>query len=577
MSLEEIRVEFAELRQRDALVWNFMIRAHVRHGQSKEAVQLFEQMQQSCVFPDRSTFVNLLCACANQAVVAEGKRLHTRILGSGFGIDIIVGTALLNMYGKCGTLKDARRTFDEISCPDVVAWNAMIAVHANLSLQKDTLQFFHQMQSEAVMPDKVTFISIVSACARQAALVEGKRMHSRVVVSGDISDNIVRTSLINMYGKAGRLADAWLVFETMYERDAVSWNAMIAAHTQQCDQGMDPLDLFGKMQREAVMPDKVTFLNTISACITSTTVVDCKQIHARIMGWQFKIDLKIKNALLNMYGKCRCVGAAGEMFATISERDLYSWNAMMAAYAEGGQTKDAFRLFYQMHQEGVMPDNITFVSMLSACSSWTDLAEGKRLHACITSNGFASDIAVGTALVNMYSKCGSLEDTKNMFDEMPKKDAISWTAMIAAYAQHGQGKTALQIFDQMKREGWLPNKVTFLTILSACCHAGLVEEGCHFFTAMSQEHGISPTVKHYNCIADLLGKAGRLDEAEKLIHSMPFHPTAVSWTSLMGACKNQDDMDRGVHAAEHLLKVESEDAASYVMLSNIYAAVGSRH
>lgn len=272
-----------------------------------------------------------------------------------------------------------------------------------------------------------------------------------------------------------------------------------------------------------------------------------------------------------MYGKVGNLKLAQNTFDRMPERDTVSWNAMMGVCALNGQAKDAISLLDQMEQESSIPDKVTVVSMLDACASQAALIEGRRFHACIVGTGFESDIVVGTSLLNLYGRSGSLDLALQMFDKMPEQNLVAWNSMMAVYAQHGEGRAAVGLFNKMKQEGVIPNKATFVSILSACSHAGLVDEACHCFISMIQMHEILPVVDHYNCIVDLLGRAGRLHEAEVVIYHMPLNPTNASLMTLLGACRCKVDVERGERSALLGFKLDPDSAVPYVMLSNIYS------
>jgi pentatricopeptide repeat protein len=256
------------------------------------------------------------------------------------------------------------------------------------------------------------------------------------------------------------------------------------------------------------------------------------------------------------------------------KRDVISWNAVIGGYVANNYSKEAFDFFSKMREEGLKPDRITYISILKACSSPAFLQQGKEIHTQAAEAALSSDVSIGNALVNMYAKCGSMEDAQQVLDNMSFRDVISWNAVIGGLAQHGRGQDALGIFEQMEREGVNPDAVTFVNVLSACSHAGLVEEGHKFFYVMSQNYGIVPTNEHYGCMVDLLGRAGHLNEAENLIKDMPLEANATVWGALLGACRVHSDLMRAERAAENYLKIDPENAAVYVTLSQLYAASG---
>jgi pentatricopeptide repeat protein len=245
---------------------------------------------------------------------------------------------------------------------------------------------------------------------------------------------------------------------------------------------------------------------------------------------------------------------------------------MISACAQHGLGKEAISLFWQMEQEGVKPDKVTFNTVLNACASLAALDKGRQVHACIIEAGFERDVFVGNALVDMYSKAGSLEDARQAFDNISLRDVVSWSTMILAYAQHGHGQEALQLFEQMQEEGVKPDLITFMGVLSACSNVGLVDEGQRYFQSMSRDHALTPTVEHYGCMVDILGRAGCIKEVQQVILEMPVQPDSALWGSLLAACKLQGNVEVGEWAAENRLKLEPQNAGTYILLSNIYAA-----
>lgn len=448
----------------------------------------------------------------------------------------------------------------------------MIKACTRQGLGAEALHLFSQMQGEAMMPDPFILASLCSASASEIAVVEGKRLHARVTGCGFERDTVLGTALVSMYGKCGFVDDARNMFDRMPKRDVFSWTAMIEAYCQD-GLGKEALNLFDQMDREGIIPDRFILVSVVSACASQATLAEGREMHARIKDRGFESDIIVGNALVNMYGKCSSLQDALKVFERMTEKDLVSWNAMIAVYNQNAQHKCALELFEQMQQKGVKPDRVTFVSIFDSCASLGAVAKGREIHICIIDSEFESDVVVGTAIVNMYGKCGSPEDALQTFKKLSKQDVISWNALIAAYAQNGQGQDALQTFYQMQNEGLVPDKVTYVSLLSACSHAGLLDEACRYFGAMTKDHGVTPIAEHYNCIVDILGRVGRLHEADNLISKMSVHPTAASWLTLLGACRNQIDVERGEHAAKQLFELEPENAAPYIMLSNIYAGV----
>ncbi|KAJ7541256.1 hypothetical protein O6H91_10G051200 [Diphasiastrum complanatum] len=572
-NLDSARTIFNSLSKREVSLWNAMIAAYAENGDGKLAIQLFNQMQEEGVKPDRITFVRVLHAVSGAGGLPLAKSIHAQISKSGLELDLIVSTAVVNMYCKCGSLEDAETFFAKMPERDVVPWNIMISSYAQLGNAKRALNLFQQMQQEGVKPNKLTFISLTSAFACPDFLKAGVQLHYLIREGGFELDIFVGASLLDMYSNCGSLEDAYQMFQKMPERDVVLWNAMIAALA---NHGKSELayQLLGKMQLENVKLDKFTFVSILDLCANRGDLERGTLVHAGLIEKDFEFDVIISNALITMYGKCGSLKEACRLFEAMPEQDIVSWNTMISAHAQHEECKAAVKLYRKMWQKQIKPNQFTFLGILDACARLMDLPEGEVIHSHIIDNGFELDTGVATALVNMYCKCGSLNDARIVFNKVPEKDVVLWSAIIAAYSQHGHGKEALNLFDQMVNEGCKPDAVTFISVLSACSHDGLIDKGYYYFKCMSTEYGIVPTKEHYGCMIDLFGRAGQLSEAESWMVNLPFEPSYELWTTLLGACRVYGDYVRGKRAAEHLLELDPSNFLPYVVLSNIYATAG---
>eukprot|EP00250_Pteridium_aquilinum_P015564 c22646_g4_i4 orf=788-2140(-) len=450
-----------------------MIMAFTQHGQDESALGLYKQMQQQGFKPSQITFVCSLCAVKEPLFAAQGKEIHAQVIEHGYESNAFVVTALISMYGRCGSLEDAQEVFNRVPLQTVVSWTAVIGAFSQGGHSEEALQLHNQMLTEGEHPDKCTFLTLVAACSSPAALVEGKRLHARMISSGFEHDEELQTSLINMYGKCGSVKAAFMVFDRK---------------------------------------------------------------HADHVGL---------------------------------------WNTMLAAYIQHGHATEAMQLYQCMQRKDLKPDKVTFSTILSACSALADLPRGKEVHASIRSAGLQSDVIVGTALVNMYAKCGHLLNAHEVFDQLQNRNAISWNALIVGYAQNGQAKESVALFEKMQLEGFNANEVTFTNLLYACSHAGLVEDALRFFRIMEEDCEVKPFKEHYACIIDLLGRVGRLDDAESFVIKYPYEEDSIMWMSLLGACRVHGDIGRGSRVADIILQLNPEKTGSYVLMSNICAAEGS--
>lgn len=572
-NLEDARKVFDNICERNVLVWNAMFTGYACNGFSEETLNLYFQMQKEGIQPDDFTFSLVLKACAGLLSLQEGRKIHNHIVRSGIEPGVYVVAGLIDMYAKCGSVEDARHVFDKMPQKNLVSWTAMIGGYVQNGDPDAALKFFNQMLMGGVVPNAFTVTNVISACVHLGALQQCKWIHAYVIRSGFLSDFFVETALIDMYAKHNHIEDACQVFDGMPTRDVVSWTAMIDACAQS-GYAHKALELFHEMKRVGVKPNSVTLLSVLLACAELGDLSRGKCIHHYVIINGLQSDDSVGNSLVSMYAKCGSVEVALKLFDTMSERDVVSWNAMIGGYAQNGHANDALVFFHQMQLAGMKPDPVTMVSLLSACTHLGALQQGKRIHSYIIRSGFTICVFLGTALIDMYAKCGSIKNAKQVFDRMCEKNVVVWSAMIAGYGVHGSGQDALSLFSQMQLLGPKPNHITFTSVLSACSHAGLVEEGWHYFHCMSQDYSITPQVKQYACMVDLLGRAGHLDEALEFIKRMPVEPDAAVWGALLGACRIHCNIELGEHVADHLFNLQPKDAGYYVLLSNIYAVAG---
>eukprot|EP01018_Ginkgo_biloba_P011244 Gb_34298 [translate_table: standard] len=570
-SMAHARLVFDKISERNSFLWNMMIRGYACNGLCEETLSLYHQMQREGVQPDNFTFPFVLKACAALSALQEGKEIHDDIVRAGFESDVFVGNSLVAMYAKCGSIDLARHLFDKMPKRSVVSWNAMIAGYAQNGHANEALSLFHQMKLADVIPDKATIVSVLPACAELGDLQNGKDVHAYVIRNKFESDISVGNSLVAMYAKCGSADFARQMFDKISNKDVVSWTTMIAGYTQN-GQASEALALYHQMQLAGIKPNSLTMVGVLPACANLAALHQGKWIHAYIIRNGFESDVIAGTALIDMYTKCGNMESAYQLFDNMSARNVVSWNAMIVGYTQNAQANEALTLFHQMQLEGIRPDRATMVSVLPACAHLAALQQGKWIHGYIIRSGFEPDVCVGTALIDMYAKCGSIEIACQIFEKMSQRDVVSWSAMIAGYGMHGQGKDALALFSQMQETGMKPNPITLTSVLYACSHAGLVDEGWKYFNCMSRDFCITPGMDHYACMVDLLGRAGRLDEAQDFIKKMPIEANAEVWGPLLGACRIHCNIELGESVAEHLFNMEPKNAGNYVLLSNIYAA-----
>lgn len=572
-SIEEAREVFDKMEKKSVVSWTITIGGYADCGRSETAFEIFQKMEQEGVVPNRITYISVLNAFSSPAALKWGKAVHSRILNAGHESDTAVGTALVKMYAKCGSYKDCRQVFEKLVNRDLIAWNTMIGGLAEGGYWEEASEVYNQMQREGVMPNKITYVILLNACVNSAALHWGKEIHSRVAKAGFTSDIGVQNALISMYSRCGSIKDARLVFDKMVRKDVISWTAMIGGLAKS-GFGAEALTVYQEMQQAGVEPNRVTYTSILNACSSPAALEWGRRIHQQVVEAGLATDAHVGNTLVNMYSMCGSVKDARQVFDRMIQRDIVAYNAMIGGYAAHNLGKEALKLFDRLQEEGLKPDKVTYINMLNACANSGSLEWAREIHTLVRKGGFFSDTSVGNALVSTYAKCGSFSDASIVFEKMTKRNVISWNAIIGGSAQHGRGQDALQLFERMKMEGVKPDIVTFVSLLSACSHAGLLEEGRRYFCSMSQDFAIIPTIEHYGCMVDLLGRAGQLDEAEALIKTMPFQANTRIWGALLGACRIHGNVPVAERAAESSLKLDLDNAVVYVALSHMYAAAG---
>ncbi|XP_077251597.1 pentatricopeptide repeat (PPR) superfamily protein [Tasmannia lanceolata] len=456
------------------------------------------------------------------------------------------------------------------------------------------------------MPLHHHLLALLQASAKHQNPSHGKQLHAQIIKSGFQKSAPLPNNLIHMYGKCKLLRDALQLFDEMPQRDAVSWASILTAHTE-TNQAHKTLAIFPNMiSLDQIQPDNYIFATLVKACTNSTAIKQGRQVHARFECSPFSEDDVVKSALVDLYSKCRSPDDARRVFDSITQRnsvcwtamvsgyarngrssnamelfrvmpvkDLFSWTALISGFVQSGDAINSLKLFVEMRREMIpIKDPFVLSTVVGAASNLAALELGKQLHCLVMLLGFVSSMFISNSLVDMYAKCSDIVSAKALFDEMPQRDVVSWTTMIVGAAQHGRAEEAFSLFDQMVFAGLKPNEVTFVGLVYACSHAGLVNEGRCFFNSMIQDYKINPSLQHYTCLLDLFSRSGLLAEAENLIRTMPFEPDEATWGALLSACRQHRSTEMGIRIANHLVGLKPRDSSTYILLSNTYAGAG---
>ncbi|KAL5555437.1 hypothetical protein UlMin_037673 [Ulmus minor] len=574
-----------------------------RHG-------LLKRLVGDLCYVDSSPFAKLLDSCVRSKSARNTRLVHARIIKSTFSSEIFIQNRLIDVYGKCACLDYARKVFERmpdrnifsgnsIICAlnksgfldeavqifgllpetDQCTWNSLVSGFAQHDRFEEALEYFAKMHGENFILNEYSFGSALSACSGLRDFTLGMQIHALISKSRYSLDVFMGSALIDMYSKCGSVTRAQRVFDCMDERNIVSWNCLISCYEQN-GPASEALEVFVRMMDCGFEPDEVTLASVISACASLLAINEGQQIHARVVKCdKYREDLVLGNALVDMYAKSNRVNEARCVFDRMPIRNVVSETSMVR-YTQIGENEEAVSLFLLLKRESVWPTHFTFGNLLNACANMADLQLGKQAHTHVLKHGFRfqsgeeSDIFVGNSLIDMYMKCGSIDEGCQVFENMLERDRVSWNAMIVGYAQNGYGVEALGLFNKMLVSGEQPDHVTMIGVLCGCSHAGLVEQGRRYFLSMTSEHNLVPMKDHYTCMVDLLGRAGCLDEAKNLIEKMPMQPDAVVWGSFLAACKIHRNITLGKYAAEKLLEMDPTNSGPYVLLSNMYAELG---
>ncbi|XAR50733.1 hypothetical protein NMG60_11005145 [Bertholletia excelsa] len=416
--------------------------------------------------------------------------------------------------------------------------------------------------------------SYEALCLAGPRLEPLKLVHARLIVSGSSRSLALVTKLIVFACNAGSIAYTRQLFFSVPNPDSFFFSSLIVA----CSKGHFPHDavlFYRRMLMSSVWPTTYIFTAVLKACAQLSAHRLGRIVHSHTLACGYGADSFVQAALVSFYAKCGDLGNGQNVFAKMPNRTVIAWNSMISGYEQNGQADKAIALFYQMRDWGVEFDMTTLVCVLSACSQVGAFELGLWVHDYVRENGFDVNVFLGTSLINMYARCGSITKAREVFDSMTVRNVVTWTTMISGYGMHGFGREAVELFRAMRAQGPPPNDVTFTAVLSSCAHSGLVQEGRRAFASMRREHGLLPGMEHHVCMVDMLGRAGLLNEAFQYIKELnPAKPIPAMWTAMLGACKMHKNFDLGVQVAEHLLASQPEDAGHYVLLSNIYALAG---
>lgn len=557
----------------DISLWNGLMAAYTKNFRFTDALNLFGSLLHfPYLNPDSYTYPSVFKCCGELGRADYGKMIHAIVMKSGYDSDVVVASSVVGMYAKCGLFENAMHLFDEMPQRDVGCWNTVISCYYHDGQCEKALELFGRMKGCGFLPDSVTYTTAISSCARLLDLERGKDIHNELLRNGFVMDGFVSAALVDMYGKCGCLEMAIEVFDQIPRKSLVSWNSMIVGYSLRGD-SKSGIELLWRMNEEGIKPTSTTLSSLLMACSNSGKLLHGKFLHGYMIRNNIEADIFILSTLIDLYFKCQHVLYAEFIFKAMTKTNVVAWNVMISGYVSSGCYFEAIGIFNDMKESGIKPDAFSFTSVLAACSQVAALEQGKDIHKSINASMLESNGKVAGALLDMYAKCGAVNEAISVFNQLRARDLVSWTSMIMAYGSHGQASEALKLFREMQQSNIRPDRVTFLAIISACSHAGLVDEGLYYFYTMINNYGIQPTTAEYSCLIDLLGRSGRLHEAYGILQRNPSVREDIDLLStLLSACRMHGELDLGEEIASLLIQRDPDDPSTYVILANMYAS-----
>ncbi|XP_058769306.1 putative pentatricopeptide repeat-containing protein At1g69350, mitochondrial [Vicia villosa] len=571
-SLSDAKKVFDEMCQRDLVSWSSVVSCYVENGVYREGLEMFRSMVSEGIRPDSVTLLSIAEACAKIGCLRLAKSVHGYVIREGMIGDGSLSNSLIVMYSQCGYLCKAKWLFESLVDRSTSCWTSMISSYNQNECFEEAIGVFIKMQDSEVEPNEVTMISVLNSCARLGCLKEGKSVHCFVLRNAmDAADLDLGPALIDFYAACWKISSCEKLLHLIGNGNVVSWNTLISFYARE---GLNDkaMVLFAHMVAKGLMPDSYSLASSISASASAGSIQFGQQIHGHVMKRGF-VDEFVQNSLMDMYSKCGFVDSAYTIFNKIRNKSIVTWNCMICGFSQNGISLEALNLFDQMYENCLEINEVTFLSAIQACSNLGYLDKGKWIHHKIIVTGNQNDVYINTSLVDMYAKCGDLQTARSVFDSIHGKSVVSWSTMIAAHGIHGQINAAISLFTKMVNSHIKPNEVTFMNILSACRHAGSVEEGKLYFNSM-KDYGIVPNQEHFSSIVDLLSRAGDINGAYAIIKSIHMPVDASIWGALLNGCRIHGRMDVIENIGEELGRLSTDDTGYYTLLSNIYAEGG---
>lgn len=545
-----------------------------KSGRLTDAIRILNSTNSSEISAKPNLYASLLQTCTKVLSFIHGLQFHAHVVKSGLETDRYVGNSLLSLYFKLGLdMRETRRVFDGMLVKDAISWTSMMSGYVAGKEHVKALEVFVEMVSFGLEPNAFTLSSAIKACSELGEVRLGRCFHGVVISGGFEWNHVISSTLAYMYGVNQEPVDARRVFDEMPEPDVICWTAVLSAFSKN-DLYEEALGLFYAMHRgKGLVPDGSTFGTVLTACGNLRRLKQGREIHGKLITNGIGSNVVVESSLLDMYGKCGSVREARQVFNRMSKKNTVSWSALLGGYCQNGEHEKAIEMFREMEEK----DLYCFGTVLKACAGLAAVRLGKEIHGQYVRRGCCDNVIVESALVDLYGKSGCIDSASRVYFKMSFRNMITWNAMLSALAQNGRGEEAVSFFNDMVKKGIEPDYISFIAVLTACGHTGLVDEGRNYFALMAKSYRIKPGTEHYSCMIDLLGRAGLFEEAENLLERAECRNDASLWGVLLGPCAaNADASSIAERIAKRMMELEPKYHMSYVLLSNMYKAIG-RH
>ncbi|KAK8953513.1 Pentatricopeptide repeat-containing protein [Platanthera guangdongensis] len=565
---------FYEIFDKDVVAYTSMITGCASFPQfhAQMAFRIAFDMHVEGLSANRVTLVSLFDVAGQLQALRKGQSLHCYAIRRGIDLsDEALQTGIVDMYARCGASHLAASMLRQMGRTYIASWNAMLSGLVQWGKGAEALTYFVNMEKESmILPDSITLSNIMAACADIGCSYLVKDIHGYLIRRNISLDLVVMTSLVHLYSECGEIIYARKLFDEILVRDAVLYNVILSGHLRYRKVG-EAFRILRCMLEEGIDPNSATMISFLSAFSDLKDTRLGKWVHGFILKYDLSSNFDLCNHILHMYAKWGCIDTARYIFGSIKMKDLFTWTILMICYMECGHVDEALLLYQLMQQEGEKPDSTILITLVKAHMELGHLAKVKEIHSFIYRNLLMKDSATMNSIIIAYAKCGRLDISETIFSSIGKETLSPWNAMMSAYGIHGNAEEVLKMFYEMQRKNISPDAMTFTSVLSACSHCGLVEEGLQIFKVLNTKHHVSPSDEHYNCMVDLLGRAGQLDQAFDLVKHSPLKDEISALCALLGACKIHNNMELGEVIGERLLELDPHNPGIYSLVSNMYS------